>query len=484
MRLHRHLALCLLLVSTAAVASGADLRLIQAVKNSDAVAARALVQQGVDVNGRADDGTTALHWAVFRNNEDLVALLIQKGAQPNTQTDLGVTPLWLACTNSSTSIIGMLLKAAANPNLTAATNGTPLMVAARRGNLEAVQLLLSHHADVNGNEAFGEQTALMWAVAEHHPDVVRALLQAKADVGARSKTTKRYALICCQDYEGDGEGATEILEGGYTALLFAAQEGDIESARLLLAAGANVNDESPMGTSTLVVAAQNGQRAFAQVVLDAGADSNGDRGGYTALHAAVVRNDVELVKSLLAHGANPNARQRNGSPTKRVGGAFALDKLMVGATPFLLATRSSALEIMRVLAANGADVTIGLEDATSPIMAASDRIRGIRVTEPRALQAIKLAVQLGVKVTVANADGDTALHIAATRRSDSIIEFLAASGAALDVKNKRGETPLMIALMAPPPAKGAGQATFDEYDHLLKGGPTTAALLRKLGAKE
>ena len=197
-----------------------------------------------------------------------------------------------------------------------------------------------------------------------------------------------------------------------------------------------------------------------------------------------MRRDADLVKVLLAHGANPNARQVKGSPTKRVGGAFALDKLMVGATPFLLATRSSALEIMRVLAANGADLTIGLEDGTSPVMAASDRIRGIRVTEARALAAVKLAVELGVNVNRANQDGDTALHIAATRRLDSIIQFLAASGAALDVRNNRGETPLAIALKQPPPAKGAGQATFDEYDFLLKHGATTAEVLRKLGARE
>src|SRR5262249_31730292 len=155
-------------------------------------------------------------------------------------------------------------------------------------------------------------------------------------------------LLCCQDFQGDSEGGDYTFEGGYTPLLFAAREGDIESATRLLAAGANIEDIAPAGTSALVLAAHSDRGVFAVFLLEKGANPNGDAAGYTALHAAIVRGNVNLVKGLLAHGANPNARQTKGSPARRYSG-FALDKTMMGATPFLLATRSAQLEIMKVL---------------------------------------------------------------------------------------------------------------------------------------
>jgi ankyrin repeat protein len=474
------------LLTTAPAGAGADrdLRLIEAVKRADKVAAAALLKQGVDVQASEGDGRTALHWAAYRNDQDTVNLLIKRGAHVNAATDLGVTPLWVACTNGSTAFIANLLEAGADPNISPESDGTPLMIASRTGNTEAVKLLLAHRAAVNAREVSRGQSALMWAVAERHPSVVKVLLEKGANVHARSSSSRRYVLMCCQDFEGDPGGGDYVEEGGETPLLFAARVGDIESAKLLLAAGARIEDAAPTGTSPLVFAAHSDQGAFAAFLLDNGANPNSDGGGYTALHAAVLRGNLALVKALLGHGAKPNPRQIKGTPAKRYSG-YGLDKRMIGATPFLLATRAAQLDTMRVLAANGGDVNLGLDNGTTPIMGAAMRqVRGGRFAENRVVEAMKVAIELGGKLKTPNTDGDTALHFAATRRLDTVVQFLVDNGAEVNAKNAKGQTPLAAVLVPVPPAKGAGQATFDEYNFLSSHTAATAALLRKLGARE
>jgi ankyrin repeat protein len=191
------------------------------------------------------------------------------------------------------------------------------------------------------------------------------------------------------------------------------------------------------------------------------------------------------VRALLAHGANPNARQRNGTAGKRYSG-IGLDKNTIGASPYLLATRSGQLDIMRALKASGADVNLGLADGTTPVMAAAVRQGrlGRGIPENRIVQTIQLAIELGSDIKGASRDGDTALHVAAKRRLDTVIEFLIDHGAPVNARNGKGQTPLAVALAPVPPAKGAGQQTFDEYTFLSSHAAATAALLRKLGATE
>lgn len=478
-----------LAIAPATRAADRDLRLVDAVRRADAPSVRALLKElpkrTLDVNARDGSGATALHWAVYQNDQDTASVLIRSGAHVNAANDLGITPLRLAVVNSSAAMVARLLDAGADPNVTPATDGTPLMVASRIGNAEVVKLLVAHGADVNARESEHQQSALMWAVAERHPEVARVLIEGGGDVQARTKVWRRPALLCCQEYESEDEGGVEVDEGGYTPLLFAAREGDVESGRMLLAAGAKVNDAAAVGTSVLVVAAQSGQGAFAALLLDKGADPNAAEAGYTALHAAALRGDVDLVKALLAHGANPNARQMKGSEAPRWN-TFAFDKLMIGATPFLLATRSSRLDVMRALAAGGADVNLPLADGKTPVMAAALRIRTFNVSrhEERALPAIALAIELGSTVTAADHDGNTALHQAAARRLDKVIPLLVQHGAVLNARNSKGETPLAATLASIPPPKNAGNEPRNEYDDLRRHTDGTAALLRTLGATE
>lgn len=478
-------------------ATSRDVPLVEAVKDANIAVVRALLTQGADVNVPQADGATALHWAAYQDDVDTADLLIRAGARVNAANELRVTPLWVASPNGSAALIATLLKAGADPNLAPPTGGAPLMRAARMGNTEAVRLLLNHGAAVNVREDARGQTALMWAVTQRHPNVVQMLIDGGADLEARSTVWRQFVLTCCQANNGDGTGSVWIDRGGFTPLLFAARLGDLDSVRLLLAAGANVNVAAPDGTTALVVAAHSGHAALATVLLDNGADPNAAGSGYTALHAAVLRDDLTLAKALLAHGANPNARLMNGTPARRGSRDYAFDKRWVGATPFWMAAGFHRPTLMQVLAASGADSVSPTKDGTMPLMAAaqgeSPRAlfqNGDPVLPPGeegpTLQTIKMLVDLGANVNATNEAGDTALHRAASKGFTTVIQVLADAGAILDAQDKQGRTPLACArdhchLLTD--TKGAFVvAAFERVKD--RGDKSAVALLRQLGARE
>lgn len=478
---------CLLAASLLPLASFAgtssDLRLVEAVKNQNKDAVNALLKQHVDVNIPQGDGATALAWAAHWGDPDTVDLLIGAGSNVNAANDLGVSPLYLACASGNATIAEKLLTAGANPSAAAATGVSPLMEASRAGSVETVQALLAHGANVNAKENSAGQTALMWAVAERHPEVVRALVEHGADVNARSNTSSLLIDMFVGEAADNAYGPSKVVqEGGSTPLLFAARQGCVECARILLDAGANVNDTAPDGNSALVLAAHSGQGAVGMLLLERGANPNTDGAGYTALHAAVLRGDPDLVKALLAHGANPNARFSTATKMRREGPDYSLPVPLVGGTPFLLAARYASVDIMRALVANGADPKLTAANDTTPLMAvAGARPRALQryldptpLKEAQILEAVKAALDIGGSdVNAVDQNGNTALHIAASRGYDSIVQLLADKGAKLDVKNKRGQTPLALTL-ARPKGGAEGQPRYK----------STADLLRKLGATE
>lgn len=469
------------LLSMAAFAgTSSDARLVEAAKNQDREAVRSLLKQRVDVNTAQADGATALAWAAHWDDMEMADLLLRAGANVNAANSYGVTPLSLACTNQDAGMVEKLLKAGADPN--GVPMGTPvLMTAARTGNVDTVKSLLAHGANVNAKESARRQTALMWAVAEKHPEVVRLLIDRGADVRARSTS-------------------------GFTPLLFAAQQGDVDSARMLLEAGANVNDASPEDGSALILATHSGHEALARFLLEKGADPNAvDAYGITALHYALLKglarvsgvrpisgagylyrpNMPELVKALLEHGANPNVRIAKFPPMPNTRMFKAIDLTPVGATPFLLAAASYDAGIMRMLTAKGADPSLTDQAKNTPLIMAAGFAEGIThaVERPQqddkdALEAVRAAVELGADVNATNDIGDTAIHGAAYVGANDIVQFLVDKGAKVDVENVYGQTAWTIAaeVMTPGVAKDKDLRPRNSHQ-------STADLLVKLGAK-
>jgi uncharacterized protein len=436
----------LVAVGHIAIVRAADgIPLIDAARNADAGALRSLLKQRVDVNAAAADGTTALHWASYRDNLESADLLIRAGARVNAANDLGATPLWTASMNGSAAMVRTLLQAGADPNLALLLGETPLMAASRSGNPDVVAQLLDKRANVNARGPRG-QTALMWAVSEQHPEVVNVLLARGADLRAKSDV---WSDMMAVPPHGKPEYNRLIPHGGETALMFAARVGDLASARLLLAAGANVNDADAWGVSAMVLAAHAGFTELVEFLLDKGADANAAGPGFTALHEAVMRRDERMVTALLAHGANPNTPLGTWTPERRSSEDFNFAPALVGATPFWLAAHFHEPAVMRLLVKQGADPLFVLRNeyyvndlndrrtqATTALIAALGVGGGRAWVRPdRAqlealiLESVKLAIELGVDVNAVNTDGRTALDVARASKIESIVNVLVAHGA-------------------------------------------------------
>ena len=423
--------------------------LIDAARIGDIEALRMLLEKKADVNATEGDGSTALHWASYRDDLESARLLLDAGAKVNVANDLGATPLWAACQNGSQAMVRLLLGAGANPNAALLLGETPLMVAARAGKTAVVELLIAKDANINAHAARG-QTALMWAVSEKHPEVVKVLLAHGADFRARSEAWSEVMAVPPHGYLGYNRA---IQHGSDTALLFAARVGDLESAKLLVAAGADVNDADAWGVSATTLAAHSDFGAMVEFLLEKGANPNASAAGFTALHTAVMHRDEKMVAALLAHGADPNAPLRTWTPTRRSSRDFNFAPELVGATPFWLAARFNSPGIMRLLVKNGADPLFvfhsehvvegrgGKEyetrrDTTTALMAAAGMGGGEpwvrlerRQREALTLEAAQLALELGVDINAANTDGRTALDGARLLKFDKVVQFLTEKGA-------------------------------------------------------
>ena len=430
-------------------ATGGRPPLVDAAKNGDRDALRALLQKGAIVNAAEADGTTALHWASYRDDVESAGLLIRAGADVNAANDLGVTPLWTASQNGSEAMVRRLLDAGANPNAALLLGETPVMVASRSGSPVIVEQLIAKGANVNARAARG-QTALMWAVAQKHPDVVKVLVAHGADVHARSDA---WSQVMAVPPHGHLDYNRAIPHGADTPLMFAARVDDLASAKVLVAAGANVNDADAWGVSATTLAAHSGYGELLEFLLEKGADPNAAAPGFTALHEAIMRRDEKMVSALLAHGADPNAPLQTWTPTRRSSDDFNFAPELVGATPFWLAARFSEPSIMRLLVKHGADPLFvhhgdrvvearggdGFQhrtEVTTALMAATGMGGGRAWVQPGrserealTLEAVKLAAELGVDVNAASTDGRTALDAAKLLKFDSVVKFLEGKGA-------------------------------------------------------
>jgi ankyrin repeat protein len=403
-----------------------DLRLLDAVKRRDHQAVAALLSAKAPVNAAQPDGATALAWAAYLGETQIAEKLLAAGAKPDTADEYGETPLTLACANGNATLVRTLLAAGADANTARWDGETALMIAAGAGSVDAVNLLAARGANLNAAESRKGQTALMWAAAERHPEVVKTLIAHGADVRAVSK-------------------------GGFTPLLFAAVKNESPSAESLLAAGADPNYALPDGSTALIVAASYRSVAVANLLADRGADPNvSDREGDTPLHIASGFGDLALVEKLLAKGANVNARTAAKPVSGGPGGASAMYRFVAGEqTPLMLAAKADHVDVMRALAAAGADAKLKAQDGTNVLSAAAGSGH---------LDAVQYAYELSPDVKVASTrTGGTLLHVAVvgtleTATEDQICEvirFLAAHGAPLDDTDVRGRTPLFYASLPP-----------------------------------
>ena len=400
----------------------------------------------------AGDGSTPLHWAAYEDNVAKATELLGSRVDVNAANDLGATPLWVASVNGSAAMVGTLLQAGANPNIALISGETPLMAGARGGNPAVIEQLLKKGADPNARATRG-QTALMWAVAQRHAGAVKALIAGGADIHAR---TERWTQMMAVPPHGLPEYNRLIPQGSDTALMFAARAGDLASAKLLIDAGANVNDQDAWGVSATTLAAFAGHGEIVRLLLDKGANPNVDAPGFTALHCAIMRRDEATVAALLDHGADANIPIKAWTPTRRSSDDYHFMPALVGAPPFWLAARIAHAGVMKLLAARGANARVIHEshyvrgegyqrrtEKTTAVMAALGMGGGAAwvgaAGDPEAvvLEAVKVAVELGVDVNAVNTDGLTALDAAKAQKFDAVVAFLESRGAVPGMIHKR-----------------------------------------------
>ena len=497
----RAAALALALFGVAATAAGQSL--LEAAEAGEHAAALAALKAGADVQARGPDGTTALIWAAYNGDADLVGRLLAAKADPNAQNEFGASALSEAATGGYTDVVAALLKGGANADLPNPEGETPLMEVARTGDVAAATLLLDAGADVNAIELWGQQSPLMWAAAQKQPAMIKLLVSRGADVDARGAVRNWERKVIKEPRPKD------MNQGGFTPLLYAAREGCIECAKELVAGGADLNLPDPHRVTPLVMALMNLHFDFAAYLIEAGADVNkwdlygrsplymaadtstlpvAGNGSMVALPSMDRLKAIDIARVLLDKGANVNAQLKRRPPYRNVpqdrGGDSILSQ---GATPLLRAARAGDTPMVELLLEHGALVDLPSNQGVTPLMAAAGVEFGLRVTrgrnrtdegvistmralldagadinarmliEPRGESAAHLLVieqrlsdfsydYRGRQVPSARAKPHrTALQGAAMKGFTPIVKFLAENGADLYAKDANGATALDLA---------------------------------------
>ncbi len=491
----RTLTLALFLgITPLAFAVGPDAKLAEAAKAGDRAAVLRLLEQKADVNAAEIDGTTALHWAVRADDLELADRLLQAGADAKKATRYGITPLYLAAQNGSPRMIGRLLKAGASANETGTEGETVLMTAARTGSVEAARVLLDAGAKVDQKEDWHGQTALMWAVSENHPAMVKELIAHGANVNMRSNEVR-------WERQQTAEPRDKWLPiGGLTPLFFAGRDSCVGCIPILAEAGADLNAQDQDGYTPLLFALLNCQYDAAAALLEKGANPNlKHKSGEAALYAAVdchtmpqsnrpspketdnVLTSLDVIHLALAKGADVNAALSRQIPfrTKLDRG----DDTMLGAgtTPLLRAAKAADYVVMQILVEHGADAKQTKNNSNiNPLMAAAgigtkeEDTTGRRKTQADIIEAIKICIKAGIDVNATDNNGRTALYGAALQGYDEVIQFLANNGADLFAKDRNGRSALDAASGKVPGLGFDGSASVPH--------DTAAALLQKLMA--
>jgi ankyrin repeat protein len=500
-------AIIALLAFASVAAAAYDARLSTAAMNRDVATVRTLLDEKVDINAPQGDGTTALHWAAYNDDLELAKLLLLAGANPNVKTRLGgITPLHMAAKNGSTAMIDVLLKAGADLRISTGTGTTALMNASASGHADAVRLLLDAGADPNAKDINQGQTALMFGSALDRAEVVRLLAARGADVNVTSLVPDPYVMRkdapATESTKPRGNNALAL--GGMTALQFAAREGQMAAVRELVAAGADVNIPTASDKmTTLTIAILNGHFDIAKFLLDHGSDAKpANTTGLTALFALIDAkwaahvwypapnveeertNYLDLMKDLLDHGADPNARLG----TKLWERQFHPDWVdPAGATAFWRAAQANDVSALKVLVAAGANPSIPTTHGCSPLEVAAgygfEPQISTFIPDARLATVRYLIEELGADVNSKDDKGYTPLHGAALTAENNVILYLVSMGG--DVKARASQ----VFASGDGPGDSVATGTGDSIADMANGPrphnlvhPETVALLEKLGS--
>ncbi len=471
------------------------------------VAATGLLLSSLSLTTLAAEATDRLHRAVYESSAEEVKRLLAEGANVNSSSSLGVTALSLAAVAADLPMLDLLLKSGANPNLPNAEGETPLMIIARTGNVAAARLLLNQRADVHLRERWGGQTALMWAAAQGQPAMLSLLLERGARVDERSTVRDWQRRVTAEGRPKD------MNRGGFTPLLFAAREGCLQCLVVLLKAGADIDLPDPDGVSALNMALLNRNWDAAKFLIEAGADIElWDVYGQTPLYTAVDQNTlpigrrveiptmdqttgVDIVRLLLTRGANPNAQLKLRPKYRNIPYDRYRDPLIVwGTTPLIRAAKAGDVANVKLLLEHGALPNLANSIGVTALMVAAgdghihDPTRGKERTEQDALGIYDLLRAAGADVKartvrgIADADlkifmagNRTAVHSAASRGWNQLVQRLVADGAPLDVIDSNGLSEIDHALGRFPKEFNALQPDLHT---------ATVALLKSLGASK
>jgi ankyrin repeat protein len=498
----RFAVLALALFGTAALA--AEQSLLEAAEGGDRAAALAALEGGGDVNARGPDGTTALIWAAYNGDAALVARLIEAGADVDAKNEFGSSALSEAAIGGYTDVVAALLNGGAEADIANPEGETPLMAVARTGNVEAATLLLDAGANVNAIELWGQQSALMWAAAQKHPEMIKLLIARGADVDARGAVRNWERKVIQEPRPKD------MNQGGFTPLLYAAREGCIECAKELVAGGVDLDLPDPHRVTPLNMALLNLHFDFAAYLIEAGADVNKwDLYGRSPLYLAADTSTIpvmgngamvvlpsmdklkalDVARLLLDKGANVNAQLKRRPPYRNVPQDRGGDSILsMGATPLLRAARAGDTPMVQLLIEHGALVDLPSNQGVTPLMAAAGVEFGLRVTRGRnrtdeaVLSTMRALLAAGADINarmLTEKQGAsaahllvieqrlsdyryeyrgrqvpspravphrTALHGAAMKGFTPIVKFLAENGADLYAKDANGSTALDLAL--------------------------------------